>query len=111
MIKLNLKQNAFHSLYHAIEHLGQIADDPDEVDGRSFHHDSHSVVHRSGSGSTIYYSGNAFTKPASIYNYKFAILHLIQSLELLIKAYLHSVDPDLIYEDANKERTISLRKG
>jgi len=110
MIKLNLKQNAFHSLYHAIEHLGMAQQDCSEPTDRLFDPDTHSLEWRGKDGSTIFYSG-AFIRPPFTYNYKFVILHLIQGLELLIKAYIESKEPDSIYRDKKKKNTISLREG
>ncbi len=82
MIKLNLRQNALHSLYHAIEHLGMVEDCPEPTD-RLFDPDTDSIEWRGKDGATIFYCGN-FVRPPPTYNYKFAILHLIQGLELLV---------------------------
>lgn len=109
MIKLNLKQNALHSLYHAIEHLGMVEDYFEPTD-RFFDPDSHSLEWKEENGATIFYCGN-FVRPPSNYNYKFVILHLIQGLELLVKSYIESKEPDAIFKDKKKKKTISLREG
>jgi hypothetical protein len=45
MIKLNLRQNAFHPLFHPVEHLHMSAQENDgRLKGASFDHDTHDVT-------------------------------------------------------------------
>jgi hypothetical protein len=52
---------------------------------------------------------NALAARNDVRKWQFAILHLVQSLELSVKALLHRVHPVFIYEDIDKRKqTVSL---
>lgn len=52
---------------------------------------------------------NALAARDDVRKWQFAILHLVQSLELSVKALLHRVHPVFIYEDIDKRKhTVSL---
>jgi hypothetical protein len=108
MIKLSLKQNAYHSLYHAIEHIIEAERSYEEEYQRKFDADAFTVEWKRKDGRLSFYLIDGFCRPDSSYNYKFAILHLIQAAELFLKAFLHSKDPLSIFERSNSRRTITL---
>jgi hypothetical protein len=109
MLKLDLIPNAYHSLYHAIEHMGQAEEDLQSE--AEFDHHDHAIVWRHEDGGTSFLIGNLFTKSPPLYNYKFAILHLAQALEIIIKGYLHEEVPGIIFRSAKSRMTISLHES
>jgi len=109
-MKLNLRQNALHTLQHAVEHL--YWSEEEEVEGRSFDEESHAVQWRNASGHQCFYVPElGFTRPPAAYNLKFALLHLIQGSELLLKSYLEQCDAAVLFVAPGSQRTISLRKA
>jgi hypothetical protein len=105
-IKLNLRQNALHTLHHAIEHLKWSSDDTDARDGRIFDDHDHTVQWKDEHGSTYFAES---TRPPNIYELKFALLHLIQAAELLLKVYVQTCDPAALFMKPGSSRTIDLR--
>jgi hypothetical protein len=108
-IKLNLFQNAMHSLYHSLEHVG--AAEHEYNKDRSFDHDEHLISWKHKDGGESFYVGKDYTKPPSNYNYKYAILHSIQALELLLKHFISQRSPDAIFTSEKRDKTISLAKA
>lgn len=54
----------------------------------------------------------AITASSELRDWQFAILHLVQSLELSLKSMLHSVNPILIYDNIDSPKhTVSVRKA
>ncbi len=109
MIKLNLRQNGLHTLHHAIEHL-YLAQAKNCENDRTFDDDSHSVEWRDEKG-RLSFNVSKFSRLPAKYNFKFALLHLIQSSELLLKAYIETIDPAALYDPPESKRTISLRNA
>lgn len=105
MLKLNLLQNGYHSLYHAVEHL-ELAEQAVDL-GKEYDEDGF-VSWKDGKGHLNFWGGKLFTKPPNTYHYKFAILHLIQALELIIKGYIHQQNPNDIFRDKSRTYTIGL---
>lgn len=105
MLKLNLLQNALHSLHHGIEHM--MTADSDDHTSRLFHDQDHSVEWRE-DASKISFTVPDFTPPPNRYELKFALLHLIQSIELLLKAFVYKINPDAVWKDSNRSKTIGL---
>jgi hypothetical protein len=108
MIKLNLRENALHTLYHAVEHLHRSQADGLREDGRAFDHDDHSVEWRNEHGDLCFVVPE-FTRLPSVYNLKFALLHLIQASELLLKSYVEQCEPTAIFVRLGSRKTIDLR--
>jgi hypothetical protein len=106
--KLNLRQNAMHTLYHAVEHLYWSESDTDSKEGRSFDHDEHTVEWRNERGHLCFPVAD-FTRLPSFFNLKFALLHLIQAAELLLKAHVEQCEPAALFVKAGSQRTIDLR--
>jgi hypothetical protein len=106
MIKLNLKQNAFHTLRHAIQQMADASRDNELAYGREW--DGHDVFYTE-NGQRVYQPvGPLGRRPAS-YNLKFALLHLIQSCELLLKAHLVETQGSAsIIEAKNGQKTINI---
>lgn len=88
MVKLNLRQNALHTLRHAVEHLHLSAEENHGwLNGASFDYDTHDVAWTSEKGHLSFAGSDyGFTSPPASYNLKFALLHLIHGSELLLKA-------------------------
>ena len=107
-IKLNLRQNAVHSLYHAVEHLYWSEAQSDAREGRSYNHDEHTVEWRNEQGHQCFYLAD-FTRLPAVYSLKFALLHLIQAAELLLKAFVEKCDPNALFVKPGSRRTIDLR--
>lgn len=107
-IKLNLRQNAVHTLYHAVEHLYWAESQSDAKEGMSYNHDEHTVEWRNELGHRCSYLAD-FTRLPSVYSLKFALLHLIQAAELLLKAFVEESDPTAVFVKAGSRRTIDLR--
>ncbi len=106
-MKLDIKQNALHTLYHAIEHLAWAEEPTDSTDERSFDEDSHCVEWLNQEGQQSFVCPE-FTLPPAGYGRKFALLHLIQAVELILKAYVEEKDPDALFKRKNPDRTIRL---
>ena len=71
VIKLNLRQNAVHTLYHAVEHLYWSESDTDAKEGRSFNYDEHTVEWRNETGN-VCFALSDFNRLPAVYNLKFA---------------------------------------
>jgi hypothetical protein len=112
MIRLNLIENGYHSLYHAVEHL-EMAESfgvwENDKDWNGFV--TRAEWKNGKKYSVSYQGGTLFTKPPHSYHYKFAILHLIQALELIIKGYIHQNNPDDVFRDKVKGYTITLQQA
>jgi len=103
VIKLDLRQNAMHTLYHAVEHLYWSESDTDAKEGRSFDHDEHMVQWRN-DGGHLCFPLSDFTRLPAAFNLKFAALHLIQAAELLLKAYVEHCEPAALFVKAGSLR-------
>jgi hypothetical protein len=111
MIKLDLKQNAFHTLRHAIEHLACASKDDELPSGKKWDHDDDGVVWERDGRKFFEPAGPLARRPAP-YNLKFALLHLIQSCELLLKAHLvETCGASSILDGKNGQRTITIHKA
>jgi hypothetical protein len=104
VLKLNLRQNALHTLHHAVEHLQWSQPDPDE---RSFDHYDHSVQWNE--EGHVYFAVAEFSRLPSAYNLKFALLHLIQASELLLKSYVEQCEPGALFVGPGSKKTINLQ--
>src|SRR5690242_5880600 len=93
-IKLNLRQNALHTLHHAVEHLYWSDDDMDVNDDRVFDDDDHTVHWKNAQGH-LYIAES--TPLPRVYGLKFALLHLIQAAELLLKTYVEQCDSKAVF--------------
>lgn len=107
MLKLDIKQNALHSLHHAIK-LIYSASLEKNINGRFFNDDDHFVEwHESGKRS---FSLADYTPLPPKYDLKFALLHLVQTAELILKAYISNVNPNAIFvqkKNIKTEKTIN----
>ena len=104
MLKLSLFNNAIHSLYHALEMIdhAESADDSD----REFDAEDHLISWRNERVHLSFYL-EGYSRPPRVYGYKFVILSLIQTIELLLKAHLHdNMGLDIFLADG--QRTITL---
>lgn len=107
IIRLNLLQNAVHTLYHAVEHLYWSELD-DSKEGRHFDHDEHMVSWRDEHGHLCFPMAD-FTRLPAVYSLKFALLHLIQAAELLLKAHVERYDPVALFVRPGSRYTINLQ--
>src|SRR2546428_4504693 len=107
IIRLNLRQNAIHTLYHAVEHL-YWSDSDDRKEGRHFDHDEHIVSWRDEHGHLCFPMAD-FSRLPAVYSLKFSLLHLIQAAELLLKAYVEQCDPAALFVKAGSRTTIGFR--
>ena len=108
VIRLNLRQNALHTLYHAVEHLYWSESDTNIKEGRSFDHEEHMVEWRNELGHLCFPLAD-FTRLPAVYSLKFALLHLIQAAELLLKCYVRLCEPAALFVKTGSTRTIDLR--
>lgn len=108
-LKLNLKNNALHTLYHAVEHLISARRDTEKEVDRLFHPDTHIIEWKNKSGHLSFYV-EGYNKPPARYEYKFALLHLIQASELLMKAHIAEINEAEIFSSPKKTRTIGMRE-
>jgi ribosomal protein L37E len=108
MIKLNLKQNAFHTLRHAIQQMADASREDDLAYGRKWD-ERFQTVDYTENGRVYYQPVGPLARRPARYNLKFALLHLIQSCELFLKAYLVETQGSASILDAkNGQRTITL---
>ena len=106
-MKLELLNNGLHSIYHALEEIDK-AETP-IVASREFDSDNHMIHWKDGSGNLSFYL-EGYSKPPPVYGYKFAVLNLIQGLELVLKSYLHDKTDISIFR-GNKGHTINLHEA
>jgi hypothetical protein len=106
-MKLELLNNGLHSIYHALEEIDKA--ESSIVTGREFDSDDHMIHWRDSSGNLSFYL-EGYSKPPPVYSYKFAILNLIQGLELVLKSYLHERTAISIFR-GNKGHTINLHEA
>jgi len=109
MPKLSLRQNALHTLHHAIEHLQWSEKQADGDRKRKFDEDDQSVSWRE--GSSLCFVVPEFTRLPAEYNLKFAVLHLIQASELLLKSYIEQQQPAAVFVCPGSKRTIGLHEA
>ena len=107
-IRLDLLQNGLHSLHHGVEHLRQALASEKDDEIAAYDPRDGTVTRRMPDGRTSW-SLVAYSRPPAIYGIKFAILHLIQAVELLVKAYLARSDQAAIRERPGSDRTIPMR--
>jgi hypothetical protein len=108
MLKLNLLQNALHTLHHAIEHLQWAAEETPARNGRVYDVADGSVSWANRDGHLCFQIPE-FTRMPSEYNLKFSLLHLIQASELLLKTYVERCDPAALFIAQGSTRTINLQ--
>lgn len=107
VIRLSLLQNAMHTLYHAVEHL-YWSEREDVKEGRAFNHEEHLVEWKNERGHLCFPLSD-FTRLPAVYSLKFAMLHLIQAAELLLKAYVERQEPAAVFVKPGSRKTIDLR--
>src|SRR5437667_11844579 len=107
MLKLDLRQNALHTLYHAVEHLDWSESETFGRSGGSFDDDGRSIVWKTEDGHLISVAPD-FTRLPPAYNLKFALLHLIQGVELLLKSYIEQCEPTALFVRHGSKKTIGL---
>jgi hypothetical protein len=108
MLKVDLRQNALHTLHHAIEHLQWSQGSTPGRGERSFDDDDHSVQWRN-KDAHLCFVAPEFTRLPSVYNLKFALLHLIQASELLLKSYVEQCAPEALFVRPGSTKTINLQ--
>lgn len=109
MITLTLKQNAFHTLRHAIEHLS-LASAKESANERRWDYQNEGLVWTR-DGSKMFMPAGPLAKRPAAYNLPFALLHLIQASELLLKAHLvEAHGPASILENGGP-KTITIYKA
>jgi hypothetical protein len=92
-IKLDMKQNALHSIHFAIEVIYNFKNISEKDNEFNF----------------LYHDVEKFSPPPAVYNLKFALLHLIQATELILKEYIFNIDSKRIF--TSKGNTISLTEA
>lgn len=107
-LRLNLRQNAFHTLHRAIIDF-RSATHSEKSD--HFDNEDHSLTFTDPEGRTSFYLDDMYTRPPRYYDFKFCILNLIQAIELLLKEVLRTEDPDSIFTDATRTKTITLTEA
>lgn len=108
-LKLSILQNAMHTLHHAIEHLGKAGvEQKRDEQGRHWDEDDHTVSWRNEHGHLCFMPLN-FGRLPHVFELKFALLHLVQAAELLLKAYVQKCDPDSILVQPGSKKTIQFR--
>lgn len=105
MVRSSIKQNALHTLHHALEHLAWSKQLEHFAEGREFDHEVQTAHGRTPEGH-VWFSTQEFTRPPASYNLKFALQHLIQSAELLLKARIAELDRSFLFVDPGSKRTI-----
>jgi hypothetical protein len=106
-MKLELLNNGLHSIYHALQEIDN-AELPTES-SRDFDPDDHMIHWKDSLGNLSFYL-EGYSKPPPAYGYKFAVLNLIQGLELILKSYLHEKANISIFK-GNKGYTINLHEA
>jgi hypothetical protein len=97
-MKLELFNNAMHSIYHALEQIS-IAERILQSD-KEFDHEDHMVHWKNESGNTSFFL-EGYSKPTPIYRYKFVVLNLILGLELVLKSYIQEKTSSSIFKGKN----------
>jgi hypothetical protein len=110
MVKLNLLQNALHTLHHAVEHLQWSEEETPVRSGRRFDIEDGSVSWKSEKGQ-LCFQVPEFTRMPAGYNLKFSLLHLIRASELLLKTYVESCDPASLFIAGDATKTINLQQA
>jgi len=110
MLKLNLLQNALHTLHHAVEHLQWSEEETPVRNGRVFDVEDGSISWKNDKGQ-LCFQVPEFTRMPSGCNLKFSLLHLIQASELLLKAYVERCDPASLFIARDATKTINLQQA
>lgn len=106
-VTLSLLQNGLHSLYHGVEHLHHAVLANEDPDIAAYDPRDGTVTRPNKDGSSSWTLVD-YSRPPAIYGIKFAVLHLIQASELIVKAYLASDNLDAVRERPGSARTISM---
>ncbi|MHA2017192.1 MAG: hypothetical protein ACTSXY_02855 [Promethearchaeota archaeon] len=105
--KLDLKQNAFHSIFQALKHIEQsYLHENDGNAGVEFDHDEQMTSYKR-NGKEYFYIDDFYYEPPGYYQLKFAILLLIQSIELLVLEIVKSNNTEDIFLNKEKQITIN----
>ncbi|MBP7553869.1 MAG: hypothetical protein KA885_10640 [Spirochaetes bacterium] len=103
---LNVLENSLHSLYFALKHI----ENSNNLDKENMEY-SEGIVSKKENGKISFYLNN-YHLPSKIYEKKFAIQLINQSFELLMISIISDkYNNDIIWEDKNKEKTISVYKS
>jgi hypothetical protein len=108
-IRLSLLQNSLHSIHHAVEHLDSALSESDAEDAAAYDPLGGAVGTNTADGKQSWYVPDPYLKPPTAYQIKFAILHLIQGVELMVKAYLENQQPGTTIERGRSNRSITMR--
>lgn len=108
VLKLSLIQNALHSIEHGIEHLEAAIDDESLRQLARFDARDGSVSVSTQDGTISSYTDGSLTKLPQAYGLKFAILHLIHGVELLVKAHLEQNLPGSTVARRGAGRSIAM---
>ena len=106
-MQLALFNNGLHSIYHALEEIDKA--ESSVQTHREFDAVNH-VIHWKDSQGRLSFYLEGYSKPPPIYCYKFAVLNLIQGLELVLKSYLYEKANISIFRGSNGH-TISLHEA
>ncbi|ENM5752261.1 hypothetical protein V4V53_004097 [Vibrio mimicus] len=102
-MKLDLFNNSMHSFYHALREVD--AANRKELDTLKRYDAEQNVVEWTNQKGNLCFYLDGFERPPNSYNYKFAVLNLIQAIELLCKAYLQDSGTSIFNK---KGRTITM---
>ena len=95
------------SVYDALSHI-QIAESYPYSE-REFDSDSHTVEWKNEGGHICFYI-EGYSKPPKSYHYKFAILSLIQGIELLLKSFVSTHRHESLFK-GKERKTINLHEA
>ncbi len=109
LLKQDVIQNALHSISHALEHLREAESGEEYL--AEFDPEPKMVEWRTEDGHLCFSGGDYYTTPPHHYGIKFAVLHLVQGMELLIKHHILLRHRERAFCGKNQRRTVSLRQG
>lgn len=112
IVKLDLRHNAFNSIYQGLIHLEKAISDDYKSWSKEikFHHDEQ-VTTIQKNGKQTFLLGDLYYIPPRYYEMKFSILHFVHGIELLLLDIVKTKNADDIFDKGNKNKTINFWKA
>ena len=111
-IKLDLRNNAFNSIYQGLIHLDRAVSEDNYEWSKDiiFNHDEQIVTYHK-NGKSSFYIDEFYYIPPRYYELKFSILQFTHGIELLLLDIVKSRDENELFEQKNRKKTINFWKA
>lgn len=107
-VRLNLKINAFNSIYQGLVHLDSAVYNNNDIRSKDieFDHEDHMITYRQ-NGKISFYVDEFYSIPPNYYELKFSVLHFTHGIELLLLDIVKSKNENDIFSSKGSGKTIN----